>query len=644
MIKPPPKPQEIKEKPIVVKKEGKAFFVKAINLVGCESFPPEDFKPLVDKYVGREVVFGELDALAKEIGREYLKRGIIAVVFVPPQEVKEGVVTLNVIEARMGELQIQKFKYFKNSRLGYYWHTKPGEILHYDKISRDLQIMNKNPDRESKVALKAGQKPGTTDAILTTESQFPIHFSFSFDKEGQTSTGKSRKTFGVRDNNLLNMDDSFLSGYSTGRNFTGVYGYHSIPLTPTGTTLLYGYSYGESKPVKDFSDFGIDSKAEDRTFAFHQDLFRKDQYWGEAYAGFDAKDKLVKTNTGILNRDKLRILRLGGSALSRRQDSSTTFSTEYSQGFNGFCASSQDDELVARGARSVFTKFTGGMRNRSLLPLDIQENFNVRGQFTFAKLTPEEEFSLGGMDTVRGYPPDDYYADSAFLFNYELLLPSIFIPKDWRLPYAPKTAREMTTSVVFLDYGYGQRRGDQEKGHNDLGIGGGLRFDIYNQAILRLEWAYPLGDNPITEGRASRFHISLDIQEKLPEEMDRIKKVMEEERIQHVARKLVEDEMARPDSPLRQKMLTDLYLARLYYDEGKLKESEALYKGIDELSKSLYQQAEGYVRACAAIEKKLKEENKTALAAYNEGRIDDARRIWGKIIEDAKFKPLTLRY
>jgi len=35
-------------------------------------------------------------------------------------------------------------KYFNKKRLNHYWRTLPGEILHYDKISRNIQMMNKN--------------------------------------------------------------------------------------------------------------------------------------------------------------------------------------------------------------------------------------------------------------------------------------------------------------------------------------------------------------------------------------------------------------------------------------------------------------------------------------------------------------------
>ena len=156
----PRKPPEIKPEEPAPEVSEEKFFVEKIELVGCESFPPEDFASIVSKYEKKEIGLSELNTLAKEIEREYLRRGIISAVFVPPQDIKEKFVTLRVVEAKMGDLNIQSAKYFSKNRLYYYWNLHSGEILRYDKLSKSIQMMNKNPDREVKAALTAGKKPG----------------------------------------------------------------------------------------------------------------------------------------------------------------------------------------------------------------------------------------------------------------------------------------------------------------------------------------------------------------------------------------------------------------------------------------------------------------------------------------------------
>jgi hemolysin activation/secretion protein len=645
----PEKPPKIEAAPPVAPtKEEEKFLIKKVELDGCESFTPADFSPVISKYEGKELGLSDLDNLAKEIESEYLRRNVIAAVFVPEQEIKEGAVKIQVVEARMGELQVAGHKYFNKERLYEYWKMRKGRILRYDKISKSVQLMNKNPDRKIKAALHAGKTPGTTDVLLSAETNFPLHLTASFDNEGASSTGRSRTGLGLRDNNFLGFDDTFIGGYSLGRDFGGRYFYHLLPLGYNATTLVYGYSRSAAAPTKEYAASGISSKAKSTAVSLHQDLFDKDEYIGEVYAGFDARDKTTWTNTGTYSRDRLRIFNLGGNLVRRDFASTTQYSLDFSQGVDAFGASTRGNPLASRGAKSVFSRLNLGLQHRQRLPLSLQANLKIRGQIASTKLTPQEEFSLGGLDSVRGYPAGDYLADSAANINTELLIPAFFIPQDWRIPYAERPLKEQITTLGFLDYGWGQRRGalaTEKKRINELSAGAGMRVSLFNQALLRLEWGFPLGANrPITEAGHSRFHFAMDFQEKFPEEIDRIRKIIEDENIRQWAWKLVDEELSRPESPLAKKLYRYLYLAQISQREGRLDQAKDLYVQISQLSKSLYQQTEEYVRHCIESEKGLQAKHKSALAYYREGKFQDAKKLWQEIVSGAETKPLNLEF
>jgi len=644
----PEKPPEPKVKMPVAKEGEEKFFIKKINLVGCEFIDCDEFRTIIEKFENKELTLSQLETLAKEIERDYLRRGIIAAVFIPQQEVKEQTVTLQVVEARMGELKIKDAKYFNNERLRYYWKVPSGTILRYDKISQSLQMMNKNPDREVKAALMAGKKPGTTDVQLTPKTNFPIHGTYSFDREGIVTSGRARVGYGMRHNNFLGIDDTFLSGYSFGRSFSGIYFYHTLPINFEGTNILYGYSRSQSKPLKDYVGTGLFSKAVTTTFSLRQDLYNKEEYIGEAHLGFDAKDKTVRLNAGPINRDRQRIINLGASFIQRSVGSTTSIAPEYAQGIAAFGANGHESPLASRGAYPVFSKFNLTFQHKRILPYRLQASLKVKGQFASRKLVPQEQYGLGGIDTVRGYPASDYLADNAVNTMTELLIPAYFIPEDWKLPYAPNTLKEDTTLVAFFDYGWGKRRGaltSEKATANLLSIGAGVRFSLFNQALLRMEWGFPIGaNNPQTEGGHSKFHFSVDFQEKTPEEIERIRKLLEEENIKQWAWMLVNEELARPGSPIGEKLYGYLSLARENYDNGNLKESKMYYEKIEDISTSLYRQSEDYVRSCLQQEKTLKENNKIALTAYNAGKLEEAKQLWQKVIIDARPKPLILEF
>jgi len=115
--KAPEKPSKPKVETETPKPGEQAFFVKKITLVGCESYPPEDFQSIIEKYENKDQTLTELNNLAKEVAGEYLKRGVIAAVFLPPQEIKDQAVTMQVVEAKMGMLDVQKSPFFRKKLL-----------------------------------------------------------------------------------------------------------------------------------------------------------------------------------------------------------------------------------------------------------------------------------------------------------------------------------------------------------------------------------------------------------------------------------------------------------------------------------------------------------------------------------------------
>ncbi len=372
--------------------------------------------------------------------------------------------------------------------------------------------MNKNPDRTAKATLHAGKIPQTTDVILDVDTNFPIHLTGSYDKEGATSTGKHRKGFGLRHNNFLSLDDTLIGGYSYGEHFEAIHAYHSIPITSFGTSILYGYSYSKSFPRKEYETYGIDSRSKNTSVFVHQDFFKKEKYLGEVYLGVDANDKTVRVNTGLINKDRLRIARVGSNFVHRGMRDITFFNPEVSQGINGL-GSLKKNSLSSRGAKSTFSKFNLGVKHKRSMPLGMQTNVNFKGQAAFSKLPTQEEFNLGGIKSVRGYPSGDYMADNSVLMNLELQSKLFFIPDKIKIPFVENPLMDNPTVLLFYDHGWGKKRGDnplEKRTANLRSVGSGIRIRFFNKALLRLEWGFPVGDDTTTEKNDSRFHMSLD--------------------------------------------------------------------------------------------------------------------------------------
>ena len=627
--------------------KGPTMFVKKIVLTGCKTFPPEHLKSIVEAYEGREVTLGELKTLTKTIEAEYLQKGIIASCLIPRQDIKDGQIILQVIEAKMGSLKIQEHKYFNKNRLLYYWTLNPGEILRYDKISNSLTFMNQNPDRHVKARLEGGKEPETTNILLTAKTYFPFHVTGSFDKEGSVYTGVDRKGFGIRYNNFMGIDSTLISGYSFGDDYWGVYAYQRIPISNFGTSLTCGYSYNQSSPKKDLAIYKIKSTSKNPSVFIYQDLLNKNNYLGNVYFGLYAKDKKTRMDEALIGRDRLRIFRIGGNFTYKGDKHLTYFRPEISQGVKIWGAK-EKDTLTSRETDCVFTKINLQLEHKRALPLGLQLRLNFEGQLASTKLASHEQFSLGGINSVRGYTSGEFSADKAVQANAELLIPALILPPNIKLPYAERPLKDELTGLVFFDYGYGTLRFPAEnatrKSANLASVGAGLRCKLYNQAFLRLEWGFPIGDATEIEAGHSRFHISLDFEEQLPREMERIQQLREDSYVEQGSWAILSEYLKTTDDiSLREQFFSYPLLAENAYKKGHLEEANKYYKQIDTTGKSLYNQAEKYIKDCIAQQKKLNEYKDLALKYKQEGMLEEEKESWQKIVEEGTLKLLTLK-
>ena len=492
----------------------RSFFIEKINLIGCESFPAEDFSFILKQYENTNLDLAKIDLLTKNIEEEYLKKGIIAACLIPPQKIDNNILTVRIIEAKMGSLEIKAHRYFNNQRLAHYWKIPSGTVLNYDQISRSLYLMNKNPDREVRSTLSAGQKPLTTDVNFSAKTHLPIHMTTTIDREGSTPTGIQRNGFGLRHNNLLGKDDMFFAGYNFGKNFSGIYLYHIIPIGFSGTSILFGFNKSRSKPKKEFSSYSIKSEAENYSFLIYYDLKNNTQLTGEIHAGLKAKDKTTIMSSAVATRNRLRIIQAGATLYPSLSSGNLSFNIDTFQGINHLGAR-RKNELSSRDSKNTFFYTVQELNYKKRLFQKNALKINIKTQIAGTRLPSCEQFSLGGIDSVRGYPAGDYSADNAIETKLEILYPAIFIPKSFTIPFTTKSLRKATSIVQFYDHGYARKHSKlsiEKKSANLSSLGIGLRIKPRDKALLRLEWGFPIGDKTITEQAHSRFHISFDLE------------------------------------------------------------------------------------------------------------------------------------
>ena len=126
----------------------------------------------------------------------------------------------------------------------------------------------------------------------------------------------------------------------------------------------------------------------------------------------DVAESRTKVLSGTSRRDRLRILRLETDALSKDSWGAWSAQMEASFGIKGFGAMGENNPLASRpGADPDFLKVEMVVTRVQRMFWATYAVLNITGQLSPSKLTPQEQITLGGATSIRGYPEADYLAD-----------------------------------------------------------------------------------------------------------------------------------------------------------------------------------------------------------------------------------------
>ena len=116
------------------------------------------------------------------------------------------------------------------------------------------------------------------------------------------------------------------------------------------------------------------------------------------------------------------------------------------------------------------------------------------------------------------------------------------------------------------------------------------------------------------------------------------------EKMQKEAQAIIDAALDAPGSPIRKKLMGYLSLADRFYKEGNLYESRRDYALAINMGKSLENQAQEYINGCAAHYDALDKKNEEAAALYRSGKIEEAKKLWEDIKNEARPRPLEFAF
>jgi len=504
---------EIEKEKAEPAKGGVAFVLKEVKVTGATVFKPQDFREIYESYLNEKVTFYDIDAISKAIESKYKEKGYFTTtVYIPEQNILEGVIEIRIAEGKMGQLNIEGNKWFSADFIEKFFHTKKNEILNVKSMARDILRINKNPDLEVKAVLSQGKEPQTSDVSLKVESKLPWHAGFQQDNRGSRLTGKYRSMLYTRSSNVSGLGDTiFFNTLYSGKSSAESVSY-TMPIGTYGTKFGIDLTNFDMKLGKEFKSFDITGNTQICTPHISWELELKEDFEAYAGLGMDIKSIKKKIDGNTTASDQLRTPFFSFDFSKTDSGGQTTFSPRFDFGTASFLgASSRNHPTSSRpGTGGFFFKYEQSLNRLQKMAFDSYMTIRTQLQLASRTLASSEQFQLGGADSVRGYPEGDYLADSGGVLSFDWVFPMYIIPNTWKLQGQEIPLRHQVEPVFFVDVGGGKLKKvlpGEEKDKFLAGIGGGLRVH-FKSFSLRLDWAKAIGDKQTSGSGPSTFYFT----------------------------------------------------------------------------------------------------------------------------------------
>jgi len=502
--------------------------VKEFILEGVYLFDEKDFEPVLGIYRNKQLGKRELEKVADDLTTFYRSKGYItSLAYLPPQEISDNVVTFSVIEGRVGEVTIEEGQYAKKEVIKSKLLVKQGQILDYERVEKSIKAINKHPDREAKAVLLPGKDKASTDLLVKVEdTHSPWHFGVDYNNRGTDYTGKNRFGFSIRNTNLLGNDEMLSARVQVGKNIDEVYAGvidYNFRIFNRDTRLGF---YG----LHSHADIGgpfqiIDPRGKATMWGVYvkQPLF--DQDFGEptlfnlssvGIVGLDSASVHNEILGQETSHDELRMVKAGISFDEEDSLGRTFINHEIKIGVADFLGSMDEHDVSASRLDSgaKFTKYTSSFNRVNRLPFSTMLVSSFRVQLTDNPLVNSEQLSLGGVDSIRGFPENEYLADYGWISSFELRMPAFLIPSQFKVPFSTNgiSLRDSLQFVGFVDFGTGYlkqaRVGEMEK-KSLIGAGFGLRYEFNDHLRGKIDIGFPMGKEEPSDGASSKVHVGV---------------------------------------------------------------------------------------------------------------------------------------
>ena len=497
------------------------FTPKGFKIVGNTVFSETDLKALLAADIGKEVDFDGLTEVADKIKVHYRNNGyFLAVAMLPKQEIEDGMVTIEVLEGRIGKIDFvsplpktatiteAQFKGMLSQRL------KEGDLITENSLERPLLQLRDLPGVEVRSVINPGDTPGTANVTLEVLPQpnlRKLNGNVEFDNFGNRFAGEYRGTVKANYMSPFGIGDTVNISATWAEKPTNIFGRlgYLAPVGNWGTRVGANLSRLSYALGKDFAALEVNGSATLAELVAVHPFLRTKEYNLIGQFGYERK-RLLDKQLNVPNQEKdIDSLKFQFNGDFRGNGHVNTASIDLTFGHLKFRDAEQlRDDQSSSGFYTAgrFAKINFSANRLQQFTPNIEAMFSITGQLASKNLTSAEKFVLGGANRVRGYPAGEAGGDQGFVSTAELRygVPSV------------KWGNATLALSTFIDYGMVMRNKDTAHAVLDstssnkrslYSVGFGFKLGAPDEFLLRsdIAWGRSGAATSDTSSKSPRF-------------------------------------------------------------------------------------------------------------------------------------------
>lgn len=478
------------------------------------SFDTLSVQEILEEFLGPDKSAEDIEAARTKLEQSYHEQGYPTVlVNIPEQTVDDGFVKLQVVESVIRRVRVTGNRYFTMENILKDVPTlREGEIIYLPHLQEELALVNRNPDLRVEPVLLPGKTFGTVDVELKVTDHLPLHGSLELNNRASADTSPLRLNGVLRYDNLWQKEHSVSLQYQTAPQHTSevevVAGSYVMPTPWNDDHRLAFFSVWSDSQTAFGEGFQMIGSGYIFGARYVMPLAPYKLYSQNISLGIDYKNfKETSSYFSDTVKTPISYMPLNFSYNSTLPDEGgmTSFSAALNMSMRGLVADQSEFEVKRYKARADYIFLTAGVERRQKLPAQCSLFVKLDGQLADQPLVSNEEFTAGGMDTVRGYKESSAAGDSGVHATVELSGPDMaeYLRVAGKADLYPYLFYDWATLLIKEPL-------PGQASYIDLdSVGFGLRGRIMQHLSYEMNWAVALRGHEPTEAGHDYFGFKL---------------------------------------------------------------------------------------------------------------------------------------